>query len=99
MAVGCDLRDLESLEKILKKEMPNYSILFVAEVSITYMPLVDSNALIKWAGTFDNGMNVYHQSLTCELTCNKLGFVYWNSTFLMGRIIHSQEQCWTISTS
>ncbi|KAF2020063.1 hypothetical protein BU24DRAFT_489902 [Aaosphaeria arxii CBS 175.79] len=55
MAVACDLRDLKTLENILKAEMSSDShILFVAEVSITYMPLVDSNELIRWAGTFDN---------------------------------------------
>ncbi|KAH7116090.1 hypothetical protein B0J11DRAFT_117254 [Dendryphion nanum] len=53
MAVGCDLRDLETLERVLKNELPDHSILFVAEVSITYMPLADSNALIKWASTLD----------------------------------------------
>ncbi|KAF1927863.1 LCM-domain-containing protein [Didymella exigua CBS 183.55] len=54
MAIGCDLRDLQLLERTLRAELdvPNSSILFVAEVSVTYMPLVDANRLIQWANTF-----------------------------------------------
>jgi tRNA wybutosine-synthesizing protein 4 len=57
MAIGCDLRDLQLLERTLRAELdiPNSSILFVAEVSVTYMPLVDANKLIQWANTFDAG--------------------------------------------
>ncbi|KAJ4352640.1 tRNA methyltransferase ppm2 [Ascochyta clinopodiicola] len=56
MAVGCDLRDLQLLERTLRAELdiPNSSILFVAEVSVTYMPLADANKLIHWANSFDN---------------------------------------------
>lgn len=55
MAIGCDLRDLQLLERTLRTELdiPNSSILFVAEVSVTYMPLVEANKLIKWANTFE----------------------------------------------
>jgi tRNA wybutosine-synthesizing protein 4 len=57
LALGCDLRDLDNLERILKEEFgeSNTSILFVAEVSITYMPLADADALIKWASTIQDG--------------------------------------------
>lgn len=60
MAIGCDLRDLELLERTLRAELdiPNSSILFVAEVSVTYMPLVDANKLIQWANTFEAGNSV-----------------------------------------
>ncbi|KAJ8116945.1 hypothetical protein OPT61_g1747 [Boeremia exigua] len=56
MAIGCDLRDLQLLEKTLRSEleMPNSTILFVAEVSVTYMPLEDANTLIRWANTFES---------------------------------------------
>ncbi|KAF9694375.1 hypothetical protein EKO04_007368 [Ascochyta lentis] len=56
MAIGCDLRELQLLERTLRAELdiPNSSILFVAEVSVTYMPLADANKLIQWANTFDN---------------------------------------------
>jgi tRNA wybutosine-synthesizing protein 4 len=56
MAIGCDLRDLPNLERTLRAQLdlPGSSILFVAEVSVTYMPLADANNLIQWANTFEN---------------------------------------------
>ncbi|ORY09672.1 hypothetical protein BCR34DRAFT_367310 [Clohesyomyces aquaticus] len=53
LALGCDLRDLQTLEQVLKTECgtADPSFLFVAEVSITYMPTSDSDALIRWAST------------------------------------------------
>jgi tRNA wybutosine-synthesizing protein 4 len=56
LAIGCDLRDLQLLEKTLRNELDivNSSILFVAEVSVTYMPLLDANKLIEWANTFES---------------------------------------------
>ncbi|KAJ4989151.1 leucine carboxyl methyltransferase [Stagonosporopsis vannaccii] len=61
MAIGCDLRDLQLLEKTLRNELdiPKSSILFVAEVSVTYMPLTDANKLIQWANTFETCMSDY----------------------------------------
>lgn len=58
LALGCDLRDLKLLERVLRTEfhVPASSILFVAEVSITYMPLADSDALIRWASSLEDGM-------------------------------------------
>ncbi|KAF2631182.1 leucine carboxyl methyltransferase 2 [Macroventuria anomochaeta] len=55
MAIGCDLRDLQLLERTLRAELdiPSTSLLFVAEVSVTYMPLTDANKLIQWANTFE----------------------------------------------
>lgn len=57
MAIGCDLRNLELLERVLRAEldMPGSAILFVAEVSVTYMPLADADLLIRWANTILNG--------------------------------------------
>ncbi|KAI4704021.1 hypothetical protein J4E81_001085 [Alternaria sp. BMP 2799] len=56
MALGCDLKDLVTLERLLRAEfdVPSSSILFVAEVSVTYMPLKDSDALIQWASTIED---------------------------------------------
>ena len=56
LALGCDLRDLTTLESVLKNGLePDHSILFVAEVSITYMPVGVANALIAWANTLQDG--------------------------------------------
>ncbi|KAH8728730.1 hypothetical protein GQ44DRAFT_757142 [Phaeosphaeriaceae sp. PMI808] len=56
MAIGCDLRDLDILEKALRFELDisSSSVLFVAEVSATYMPVADSDALIRWASTLED---------------------------------------------
>ena len=58
LAIGCDLRDLTSLECMLRSELDitSSSVLFVAEVSATYMPVADSDALIQWASTLEHGM-------------------------------------------
>ncbi|KAF2032598.1 LCM-domain-containing protein [Setomelanomma holmii] len=59
LAIGCDLRQLELLERTLRAELDIHSsvVLFVAEVSATYMPVADSDALIRWASTLENGPN------------------------------------------
>jgi tRNA wybutosine-synthesizing protein 4 len=59
MALGCDLKDLKTLERILRSEfdIPSASVLFVAEVSITYMPVKDADTLIQWANTLEDGMS------------------------------------------
>ncbi|KAF2645392.1 LCM-domain-containing protein [Massarina eburnea CBS 473.64] len=51
IALGCDLRDLVDLGNLLKTEpdLIGSPILFLAEVSLTYMPTTDSDALIRWA--------------------------------------------------
>lgn len=60
MAIGCDLRDLGTLESILRAEfdVPATSIMFVAEVSVTYMPVKDADTLIQWASTLEDGMSI-----------------------------------------
>ena len=57
MAIGCDLKDLQTLERILRAEFDasTTSFLFVAEVSVTYMPVDDADALIRWASTLNDG--------------------------------------------
>lgn len=69
MGLGCDLRDLDALKRILDAELglSSSSVLFIAEVSITYMPLTDSSALIHWASKFDDGMPAIHYSKTLFL--------------------------------
>jgi len=57
MALGCDLRDLGTLERVLRDEfdLASSSILFVGEVSVTYMPVPEADALIRWASTLPDG--------------------------------------------
>ncbi|KAI1499454.1 leucine carboxyl methyltransferase [Biscogniauxia marginata] len=50
--IGCDLRDLNSLEEALSTflHIPDCIFMFVAEVSITYMETESADAVIRWAG-------------------------------------------------
>lgn len=54
LALGCDLADIERLEKILNEniDIESCSILCVAEVSITYMGVDDADSLIRWASRY-----------------------------------------------
>jgi hypothetical protein len=75
MAIGCDLRELDSLERTLRTELdiPASSVLFVAEVSATYMPVVDSDALIRWASTLEDGKSLNaSRYVTCTHTNSSL---------------------------
>jgi tRNA wybutosine-synthesizing protein 4 len=67
IAIGCDLRHLDVLERTLRAELdiPSSSVLFVAEVSATYMPVTDSDALIRWASTLEDG--TFHETMWCNL--------------------------------
>ena len=57
LAVAADLQDLSRLEKILREEndLHGSMLLFLAEVSLTYMETTAADALIRWTGQFDNG--------------------------------------------
>jgi hypothetical protein len=75
MAIGCDLRELDTLERILRAELdiPLSSVLFVAEVSATYMPVADSDALIRWASTLEDGKFLEaSRYVTCTHTSSSL---------------------------
>ena len=58
LALGCNLKDLQTLERLLRSELgvSRASFMFVAEVSITYMPTADADAVIRWASTLEDGM-------------------------------------------
>ncbi|TVY85049.1 tRNA wybutosine-synthesizing protein [Lachnellula suecica] len=51
--IGCDLRDLERLNKVLSSDIDvqESQILLVAEVSITYMEAKYADDVIRWAGS------------------------------------------------
>jgi tRNA wybutosine-synthesizing protein 4 len=53
LQVGCDLRDLAKLEKFFSSEfdLSNSVVFCTAEVSIAYMDVDTSDALIKWIGS------------------------------------------------
>ncbi|VUC34533.1 unnamed protein product [Clonostachys rosea] len=51
--LACDLRDLKGFQQTLESLLPlsECSVLFVAEVSITYMDTGSADALIQWASS------------------------------------------------
>lgn len=51
--IGCDLRELTKLRASLETLIPlaGCPVLFIAEVSITYMDTKSADALIQWAST------------------------------------------------
>lgn len=57
LALGCNLKDLQTLECLLRTELDpsRASFLFVAEVSVTYMHTPDADAVIRWASTLEDG--------------------------------------------
>lgn len=55
--IGCDLRDLTRLDNALKSllDLSGSQLLFVAEVSITYMEAEHADNLIQWASGLPSG--------------------------------------------
>jgi len=55
--VGCDLGDIDSLSRVFEDvvDIAESDILFVAEVSITYMPLLKADRLIQWTASHKHG--------------------------------------------
>ena len=56
--IGCDLRDLDRLRQTLTMltDIDNCHVMFVAEVSVTYMDTYSADRLIQWASTVGKGM-------------------------------------------
>ncbi|KAI0016277.1 LCM-domain-containing protein [Xylariomycetidae sp. FL0641] len=54
--IGCDLRDLASIEKAMSSflDIRACEFIFVAEVSITYMETDAADSVISWASTLGN---------------------------------------------
>lgn len=65
--VGCDLRRVSSLESALSSviHLAEACFLFVAEVSITYMPTDSADALVEWASSLGD----CELHLSCRTVC------------------------------
>jgi tRNA wybutosine-synthesizing protein 4 len=65
LAVGCDLKNLEKLDKVLRTEIlpERCSVLFLAEVSLTYMDVKSANAVVNWASKLSDGQNLPYNAL------------------------------------
>ncbi|KAE8352640.1 tRNA wybutosine-synthesizing protein 4 [Aspergillus coremiiformis] len=57
LAIGCDLKNLTKLDTVLKADVlpSECSVLFLAEVSLTYMDVKSANAVVSWASKLSNG--------------------------------------------
>ena len=56
--IGCDLRDLKTLQQGLAAAVGDFAeceFIFVAEVSITYMETEGADEVIRWASTVGDG--------------------------------------------
>ncbi|PYH44529.1 tRNA methyltransferase PPM2 [Aspergillus saccharolyticus JOP 1030-1] len=56
IAIGCDLKNLKKLDDVLRREIlpADCSVLFLAEVSLTYMDVKSANEVLKWAAQMNN---------------------------------------------
>jgi tRNA wybutosine-synthesizing protein 4 len=71
--IGCDLRDLKTLQAGLAAAVGDFAeceFIFVAEVSITYMETEGADAVIQWASRVGNGEYFSHRGVKAVmLTC------------------------------
>lgn len=57
-AVGCDLKNMKKLDDVLRNAIlpsTDCSVLFLAEVSLTYMDVYSANEVVKWASKLTSG--------------------------------------------
>lgn len=95
-ALACDLQKIQDLDHALRKLVDprdDVSILYIAEVSMTYMDATAANTLIKWASGFAPGR--YQQCLMQEhqLTRYKDNSACLNNTCPTGPIIPLPARC------
>lgn len=74
-ATACDLEDLAALNKVLKEtlNLGQDAVLFLAEVSITYMDALKAEKLIEWASTFKEGnVNTFGLATSLLISCSTI---------------------------
>lgn len=76
--VACDLRELETFREILSSLVPlsDADVLFVAEVSVTYMDTGSADSLIEWASSIGKGQPKECQSKFIKSNCLQLSSVF-----------------------
>lgn len=58
LAVGCDLKNMKKLDDVLRASIlpsNDCSVLFLAEVSLTYMDVKSANDVVTWASKLTSG--------------------------------------------
>lgn len=61
IAIGCDLSDINQFDALLKQQLnlPNCTILVLAEVSITYIDTNAADKLIRYTAGLGDGMALF----------------------------------------
>lgn len=105
IAVGCDLKNLKKVDDVLRDcILPSQecSVLFLAEVSLTYMDVKSANEVVKWASNLTQGEP--HSLLSKKLSGMRQLADIWmcqtqmfssassSNTFPTVPITHSQRQ-------
>lgn len=95
--MGCDLRDLASIQQSLSRmiEISNCEFIFVAEVSITYMETKAADAVIKWAGSLGQGRTPNPFTLRGPRlnSFSQLSSACWSRYYQMVQLTLSPKQC------
>lgn len=60
LAIGCDLKNVKKLDETLRNEVlpADCSVLYLAEVSLTYMDVDSANAVVNWASKLSAGQDI-----------------------------------------
>ena len=78
-AVGCDLKNMKKLDDVLRNTIlpsTDCSVLFLAEVSLTYMDVYSANEVVKWASKLTSGMlTVYRLELEVLASLDNLNIL------------------------
>ena len=102
IAVGCDLKNLRKLDDVLRNTIlpsSECSVLFLAEVSLTYMDVDSASAVLSWASRLTSGTPMHSQSVSSALiswltlACGDMqmpNFVFWSNYPLTDPNIHLQ---------
>ena len=87
MALGCDLANVNKLSEALENEIDLESclILFIAEVSVTYMEVAAADSLIRWTSCYNDSMFTRAVAFNKKYNTDvhKLDSVCWNRFYPM----------------
>lgn len=104
VAVGCDLKNLKKLDDVLRDcilPSEECSVLFLAEVSLTYMDVMSANEVVKWAAKLTKGepheplpKKLFGLRQLADLWCQTQTFssAYLSNISLTAPIIHLRRR-------
>jgi len=100
IAIGCDLRDIKQLDALLRHQLdlPNCTVLVVAEVSITYMEPDAADELVCYTSGLGDGRRPLSAVLGQVSNELQSASVSWSNTSRQALITRLRSKCWGIST-